>query len=187
MGDPSDKQLKANRENAKKGGVKTPEGKEISKMNAQKHSVLTKAMTKAEGALAAEVQKRLRDELQPVGFIEESLVERLSVIYVRQQRSIKAEAEQMMKIYNPEITETTGGLDLEYLGAPRTEVIKEGYKPKVTADDVEHLGKTYLRYDSELERSYLRILHELQRVQAARKGEKPSAPAALDIDLGQGG
>lgn len=185
MGDLSDKQLKANRENAKKGGVKSPEGKEISKMNAQKHSVLTKAMTKAEGALAAEVQKRLRDELQPEGFVEETLVERMSVIYVRLQRSTKAEAEQVMRIHNPRVTETTGGLELETFGA-RTEVIKEGYTPKVGAEDVELLGKTYLRYDAELERSFFRTLHELQRAQAARKGEKPPSSVAVDVDLNRG-
>lgn len=36
----SDTQQKANEENAKLGGVKTEEGKEISKFNALKHGVL---------------------------------------------------------------------------------------------------------------------------------------------------
>ncbi len=38
----SKKQLKANRENAKKGGVKTEEGKAITKYNALKHGLLAK-------------------------------------------------------------------------------------------------------------------------------------------------
>ena len=38
----SEKQLQANRENAQKGGVKTPEGKAIVKYNALKHGLLAK-------------------------------------------------------------------------------------------------------------------------------------------------
>ena len=38
----SEKQLEANRANAQKGGVKTPEGKEIVKYNALKHGLLAK-------------------------------------------------------------------------------------------------------------------------------------------------
>ena len=37
----SQKQLKANRKNARKGGVKTDEGKAIAKYNALKHGLLT--------------------------------------------------------------------------------------------------------------------------------------------------
>jgi len=38
----SEKQLQANKKNAQKGGVKTPEGKEIVKYNALKHGLLAK-------------------------------------------------------------------------------------------------------------------------------------------------
>ena len=38
----SERQLQANRENAKKGGVKTEEGKSVIKYNAQKHGLLTR-------------------------------------------------------------------------------------------------------------------------------------------------
>ena len=38
----SQKRLEANRVNALKGGVKTPEGKAISKYNALKHGILAK-------------------------------------------------------------------------------------------------------------------------------------------------
>jgi hypothetical protein len=42
----SDKQLEANKQNAKKGGVKTEEGKEIVKYNAMKRSRITTAYQK---------------------------------------------------------------------------------------------------------------------------------------------
>jgi hypothetical protein len=39
------------------------------------------------------------------------------------------------------------------------------------------------RHESENSRSLLRALHELQRLQAARKGDHVSAPAVVDVDL----
>ena len=42
MSEISQKQLEANRQNAKLGGVKTEEGKAISKYNAIKHGLLSK-------------------------------------------------------------------------------------------------------------------------------------------------
>lgn len=39
------------------------------------------------------------------------------------------------------------------------------------------------RYETTAERSFYRTLHELQRLQAARKGEKPSLPVAIDIGV----
>lgn len=184
MSETSDKQVAANRQNAKLGGVKTEEGKEVSKMNAQKHSILTKAMADDEGKQAAEIQKQLRADYKPVGWMEEAMIERIAVCYVRLQRSAKAEAEQLMKIRNPRKVEITGGLQLETFGE-RTEVIEEGYSPKVTDEHIELLEKTYLRYDTAIERSLYRALHELQRLQAARNGEKPPAPAVLDVEVNQ--
>jgi len=40
----SEKQLDANRKNAKKGGVKTEQGKAISRLNAEKHGIFTKVI-----------------------------------------------------------------------------------------------------------------------------------------------
>jgi hypothetical protein len=39
------------------------------------------------------------------------------------------------------------------------------------------------RYESNLERSFFRILHEIQRLQAARLGAAVPPPAAIDVDL----
>lgn len=40
-----------------------------------------------------------------------------------------------------------------------------------------------LRYETTMERAFLRTLHELQRLQAARKGGSVPPPLALDVDL----
>lgn len=39
------------------------------------------------------------------------------------------------------------------------------------------------RYDSHLERSFFRILHEIQRLQASRRGAVVIPPSAIDVDL----
>ena len=64
MSDISQKQLEANRENAKLGGVKTEEGKAVSKYNALKHGLLSKeVLLKSEDeAPLVELGKRLRNE-----------------------------------------------------------------------------------------------------------------------------
>ena len=40
-----------------------------------------------------------------------------------------------------------------------------------------------LRYETAIERSIYRALHELQRLQASRLGEKPPAPISVDVDI----
>jgi hypothetical protein len=39
------------------------------------------------------------------------------------------------------------------------------------------------RYETTIERQFYRALHELIRLQAAHKREKPPAPIAVDVDL----
>jgi len=94
----SQKQLEANRKNAQKGGVKTPEGKAIVKYNALKHGLLSKevVITVGEGAENPEEFNALLDDLtaqlRPEGALEEMLVEKIAVAYWRLRRACKYEA-----------------------------------------------------------------------------------------------
>jgi len=93
----SEKQLQANKENAQKGGVKTPEGKEIVKYNALKHGLLAKevVITVGEGAENPEefnaLLADLGTQLQPQGTLEEMLVEKIAVAYWRLRRAYRYE------------------------------------------------------------------------------------------------
>jgi len=93
----SEKQLQANKENAQKGGVKTPEGKEIVKYNALKHGLLAKevVITVGEGAENPEefnaLLEDLGTQLQPQGTLEEMLVEKIAVAYWRLRRAYRYE------------------------------------------------------------------------------------------------
>ncbi|MFX0196163.1 MAG: hypothetical protein ACFFCW_08575 [Candidatus Hodarchaeota archaeon] len=93
----SKKQLEANKKNAQKGGVKTPEGKAIVKYNALKHGLLAKeaVITVGEGAESPEEFNAflgdLKTQLNPVGALEEMLVEKVVVAYWRLRRAYKYE------------------------------------------------------------------------------------------------
>lgn len=176
----SNKQLEANKRNAKLGGVKTDKGKAVSRLNATKHSVLGSVMAEQEANDALIIKARLTKEFDPQSTIEEILIDRLTVWYVRLQRAVKAEAEQIKKIHDPDIVETTGSFDLPDFGV-KTEVVHRGYTPKVKNEDIELLGKTYLRYEGTIEGKFYKALHELQRVQAARRGD--TIPPTLEVDV----
>jgi hypothetical protein len=93
----SEKQLKANKKNARKAGVKTPEGKAIVKYNALKHGLLAKevVITVGEGAEDPEefnaLVEDLKTQLAPAGTLEEILVEKVAVAYWRLRRAYRYE------------------------------------------------------------------------------------------------
>jgi hypothetical protein len=94
----SKKQLEANKKNAQKGGVKSPEGKTIVKYNALKHGLLAKeaVVTVGEGAENPEefnaLLEDLKAQLAPEGTLEEMLVEKVAVAYRRLWRAYRYEA-----------------------------------------------------------------------------------------------
>ena len=93
MENTSQKQIDANRENGKKGGVKTDEGKAVSKYNALKHGILSKQILfdgEDEEELLA-LEKRLRAELSPATEIELLLVDKIASNIWRLKRALSFE------------------------------------------------------------------------------------------------
>jgi len=174
----SEKQLRANQQNAKKGGVRTLEGKEISKCNAFKHGILSEIITEYDKVDFDKLLKRLKEEYCPESLIEEILVEKIAVYIIRLYRAAKAETEYMKKVLNPEIGHHEGLFDVDW---GKWVVDKPGYKPKITDKDFEPLERLYLRYEKTLENRLFRILHELERIQRIRRGELVPPPLSIDI------
>ena len=150
----TEKQTQANKENAKLGGVKTDEGKAVSKYNALQHGLLSKQvlMNGEDKKLLLELEKRLRNELRPATEIELLLVDRIAANIWRLKRALGFEKDEVISEYEGELG-LKGDADL------------------------------FFRYETMLERSIYKALHELQRIQAARAGEKPSLPVAVDVDI----
>ena len=172
MSEVSQKQLEANQKNAKLGGVKTEEGKTVSKYNALKHGILSKEVL-LEGEdekTLIEVGKKLRAELEPQTELELVLVDRITANVWRLRRIMQIEREM---IDNDRFTE-------DYAGKPKEKTLGEAFSEDFQYKDT--YGKL-IRYESSIERGIYKALHELQRLQAARMGEKPPAPIAIDVDV----
>lgn len=99
---PSTKKVEANRRNAQHStGPKTAEGKAKSAQNAIKHGIFAKRFL--QGASTEAVQemetliRELRDYYQPVGKMEEMLVEKVAIEYARYARILGAEQQVLAR------------------------------------------------------------------------------------------
>jgi hypothetical protein len=179
----SNKQIEANRENGLKGGVKTEEGKEVSKFNAVKHGIFYTTLSSYEKDYCQNTLTDLIDELKPVGNLEIFLVERIAIQYLRLFRIAKAESDYMEATLHPYSVKVTNRYldNLTVNSSQYDEVEVTGFKPEVSADAIQELNNTLIRYDTSVENKLYKSLHELQRIQAIRKGEKPPIPTAVDV------
>ncbi len=171
----SSKQLAANQKNAKLGGVKTAEGKAISKLNAIKHGLLSKEvlLDGEDEENLIELGKRFRAYFQPVGEFELILTERIIANTWRLKRALRVENQTMEWQREHESNRTR--FDRE----SSEQIQREATKGMITNDGVEKI----IRYETAIERSLYKALHELQRIQMARSGGKPIAPLAIDLDV----
>jgi hypothetical protein len=227
----SDRKAEANRQNVLKStGPKTPEGKATVRHNALKHGLLSEQVLlpgEDEDALK-ELSEHLRSELQPAGYLESLLVERIIAAYWRLLRLGRVEAGiyafelygELAKRARKEAgkhsrTKTevtldglkTGG-DLETITTTTItdeqkyqEAVERARQMEAVRDgETATLGQTFIRdadkanafsklsrYETTIERSLYKALHELQRLQAARGAEgNVQPPIAVDVDVSGG-
>jgi len=156
----SEKQLIANRENGKLGGVKTEAGKQAVRLNAVTHGLLTKvAVVRGEDpALLEQLRENLITEMEPHGEMETLLVERIATGMWRLRRVLNAESTRLQHEWDK----------------------RERY-PFVGAYI---LGWEKLsRYETMIERQLYKANAELERMQRIRRGEHVPAPMAIDVNL----
>jgi hypothetical protein len=224
----SDRKAEANRRNARNStGPKTPEGKAAVRHNAMKHGLLSQdiLLPEEDEAALGELGENLRAELQPVGELENMLVDRIIAAHWRLRRlgrvesgifafelygELAARARKEVRRYSHTKTEVTlGGRSLEdnLETTVRTtitdeqkyqEALRRAQEMESVRDaDLATLGKAFIRdadkgnafsklsrYETTIERSLYKALHELQRLQAARHGEgNVPPPAVVDVDV----
>ena len=170
----SDKQMRANRQNARKStGPKTPEGKAVARLNALKHGLLSQPilLPNEDEASLMQLSERLHSQLQPVGELESLLVERIVAAAWRLRRVLAVEA----GIYEKERFNYMGeenGLGMAFIR---------------DANGANAFSKLS-RYETTIERGLFKALHELQRLQAARHAEaNVLPPPAVDVDVNVSG
>ena len=170
----SEIQVIANKENAKKGGVKTEEGKAAVRFNALKHGLLSQQVVLSGEDRHAfhELRESFMTALQPEGPVENMLVDTIVSTYWRMGRLVMLETCYIQKKLGP--TRRTYSME---------ECADAVHRVFACTNAMANLN----RYEAALERKFFKALHELERLQMARKGERPPAPLAIDIDVSHGG
>jgi hypothetical protein len=170
----TEKQIEANKRNAQKStGPTTEVGRAKSSRNALKHGLTAEQVTiKGEDPKQFEAfRDDILESLCPQGAIEEQLAERIVFCWWRLRRVSRMEADIVAEEHQAaDEFNANGILTGNMRGA--------GFvAAKLIAEPFQNLS----RYETTIERSLHRALHELERWQARRKGEAVMAPIAVDV------
>ena len=191
----SDKQLRANRLNSGKStGPKSLEGKTISSKNSTTHGLLSKeVLLPWESDTDFEsIFDRYFENLQPEGEIENLLVDRIVSTVWKLKRAGRTEtgliAGERFNL-NAEIERSRlkrlGNFEPTILEMNILEIINRTPDlielSLIFTKNMEALA-CIQRYESNLEKSLLKALHELQRIQAVRNGRDVPLPIVIDLD-----
>lgn len=152
----SEKQIRANKKNAQLGGVKTKEGKEVTKFNAMKHGILKTTISEYENVDYELLYSSLLQEFPPNNTLEQILLERIAIAYIKLMRVAKAEKELIKTAIDPTVVEKL--LDFE------TYESKSGYKPVVTEKHMELLASRYSRYETSIENRMYKAINKLLKL-----------------------
>jgi len=172
----TEKQIVASRENGKTGGVKTAEGKAVSRLNARKHGIFASALTDYDEEAIQGVHGELAAWIQPVGPVERMLVEKLAHTYLRLQRCARAEAEYHITTWEAKTDEFA----LEHW----VKTVKLGMHASHFAPGwFERAVKLFARYDTALTNQFVKLLHEIERLQRMRLGDNVLPPVVADVTV----
>lgn len=192
--------VEANRRNAQRStGPKTSAGKNRSSKNALRHGLTAEIALLPDEALEIfeSFESRLRGALNPVGDLEEFLVDRVVQAAWRLRRLGRVEAGlYTWRYFDVERDRTRANDWKARYGDDRSleeaQASKRRDKPETTlgrgfAEEVAQ-GDAFSklsRYETALERSLYRALHEVQRLQAQRDGQPVPVPVVLDVEVSQ--
>jgi hypothetical protein len=172
----TEKQLQANRRNARLStGPKTPEGKNRVRWNALKHGLLARSIVvPANGSPENRTQffyllAQLHQQLQPVGILEEMLVEQIAVAYWRLRRALKAESGEI-------------GEQLEDWKKLQNTAVFSDQNPSERrfhtgslALPLGYAAKNIRRYEAAIHRQLRQAIEQLQHLPKQRQQHRPSA------------
>ncbi len=174
----------ANRINAAKSTG--PHDSSSSRYNAMKHGFLSEGVTEIDNPeIFRDFSSKLQDQLKPVGAIEAFLTERIVLGMIRLKRVTALEADCITERLNPPVTEKEGGwAEKAFAEMDGTEVtLDPGLPARLPIDAVDAIASKLGRYETQLENRFFRNLHELERLQRLRCGEKVPAPTSLDVTV----
>lgn len=157
MSNLSEKQITANKGNAQLGGVKTDEGKKIVRFNARKHGILAGLVADYEEQFHKQYVEQLFEDFKPENTIEELLVERIAIHYLKLFRIMKAEKQYI----NFCIRGRTFDFDDAFVAAE--------HKPQISVTDFESFVNLFQRYETNTENRLYRAIQELKSLRSQRE------------------
>ncbi len=167
-----------NRQNAERStGPRTREGQRRSSMNALGHGLLSRrpCLPDEDEQEFAIFSEDLRADLEPEGPIEDLLVDRIVFAGWRLRRVARVE----VGLFSP----PTNALST-LLASPEERTPSQNLALQFSRDGNGPDSFTRLaRYETALERSLYRALHELERRQAVRRGEVVTPPVVADVEV----
>lgn len=175
----SERKVAANRANAARStGPRTDDGKAVACRNALRHGLFASEslLPSEDGEALVAFEGRLRAELAPVGEFEALLVDRIVAAAWRLRRLHRVE----VNLFRHHMEEGALTTALAYWDGPVKR--DEGYAFRVDAKNGDALSKLS-RYESTIERSLLKAVHELQRLQTLRTGGTVPVPLVLDVAI----
>ena len=154
-------------------GPRTQSGKRKSRSNAVKHGIFAVGVLRGRESRAEynALVDDLVESLQPVGKLEEILVEKLAITLWRYRRLLQAEA--------AEIAVGHPGDPLGELPVPPAE--RRGFMMTASLAHWEKVADRLLRYEGSLERAFDRTLVQLERLQRLRLGQPVPPPIKVSL------
>ncbi len=154
-------------------GPRTPEGRAAVAMNALKHGLYSSArlLPNEDPALLDQLKAALIERFQPADIAETILLDQIVEALWRLERARRAETAHQTN---------------RYLSIMARENYPDSDAQRRQADInvVESSTiETIVRYRTPIVREYRQALHELERLQAARKSGQAIVPLALDVDI----
>jgi hypothetical protein len=178
------KRSSANRGNSKKstGPINTFS----TRLNATKHGLLSAGISELDDADDyRSIMLDLTREKDPQGPLETFLVESAALDLIRLRRARRLEAEYITEVLHPPVREPSVLESLDRMDDGT--LVDPGLPATMRYEGVQRLVSTFQRYETAIDLKLFRTLHELERTQRMRVGEKLPAPVAVDITLGVNG
>jgi len=152
--------------------------------NATKHGLLAAGITELDDAeLYCATLRDIKREKNPVGVIEQHLVESIGRHMMRLHRAARLEGEYITGVLNPPIRDRDRNLTSAVVEETCGALVDPGSPAPMQCGSVQPLVSFYQRYMTAIEQQLYRALHELERLQRMRRGEHLPAPAAVDVTV----
>ncbi|MBN1573618.1 MAG: hypothetical protein JW984_10525 [Deltaproteobacteria bacterium] len=164
----TEKQIMANRKNGLLGGVKTEEGKQISRLNAVKYGFFSKILIEADKLSNQDLCEDIYNVFKPNNAYEALLVEIILSNLLTYRRICIIESELTQKTLKSNPLEFSFG--------------QKSFECKMERDFTAELLK-FQRYKVSCFNMIIKTQHELERLRRINSGEEIPPPEVSDINI----